>query len=140
MKVSGIEASRRPERLVAEGALLRLPIDVPDAPGAVSRPDRFAESLPPVPTGFDVTVSFSSPEVADEHGDAITLLGYSVVGVHASATPSAMLLVTQALLEAHPTYWRSLAALADAAYSLALGPALVLLDDVLRLHAGDVPR
>jgi hypothetical protein len=111
-----------------EGALLRLPIDE----------ERWAEHLPPVPVGYEVTASFSTELAAVEHGEALELLGYSVVGVNPrlSPVPSASLLVRQQLIEAHPTYWRSLAALSDAAYSLALGPPLALLTDVLALHAG----
>lgn len=111
-----------------EGALLRLPIDE----------ERWAEHVPPVPVGFEVTVSFSTEMAEVEHGEALELLGYAVVGVNPRLTPfpSASFLVNQRLIEAHPTYWRSLAALADAAYSLALGPPLALLTDVLALHAG----
>jgi hypothetical protein len=106
--------------------MLRLPIDDP----------HWGEVLPPVPTGFEVTVSFSSPALAGEHGEAVELLGYTPVGCHGGHVPSAMLLITQPLIEAYPKYWRHLAGRADAAYSLALGPPVRLLGDVLRLHVG----
>ena len=111
-----------------EGALLRLPIDE----------ERWAEHVPPVPVGFEVTVSFSTEAAVVEHGEALELLGYAVVGVNPRLTPmpSASFLVNQQLIEAHPKYWRSLARLSDAAYSLALGPPLKLLTDVLALHVG----
>lgn len=129
MKVSGLARPDDMPRSVPDGALLRLPIDEP----------HWAEQLPPVPAGFEVTASFSSAATADEHGEALELLGYTLVGVHVSPTRSAMLLVGQTLLETHPTYWRTLAALADAAYSLSLGPAVMLLHDVLRLHTSAPP-
>ena len=130
MKVSGLARPDEMPRSVPDGALLRLPIDEA----------HWAEQLPPVPAGFGVTASFSSAAAADEHGEALELLGYTLVGIHRAPMPSAMLLVGQALLESHPTYWRSLAALADAAYSLSLGPAVMLLNDVLRLHTAVPPR
>lgn len=130
MKVSGLARPENMPRSIPDGALLRLPIDEA----------HWAEQVPPVPAGFEVSASFSSAATADEHGEALELLGYSLVGIHSTPMRSAMLLVSQALLEAHPTYWRSLAALADAAYSLSLGPAVMLLDDVLRLHTGRPPR
>lgn len=117
-------AARRPP----EGALLRCILDS----------DRWAESLPPVPAGRIVTLSFTSAAAHVEHAEACELLGYTVVGIPPDGTvPSvsvADLLVTQDLIEAHPTWWRGLATHADRVYSLAHGPAVALLKDVLEPH------
>jgi hypothetical protein len=111
----------------SDGALVRL---------AVSG-DAWAEGIPPVPAGVDVTVTFTDAEAALVHGDALGLLGYRVVGVapHAAAAgPAADLLIPQAALEAHPRWWRALADQAERAYSLLLGPAAASLAEVLRAH------
>lgn len=109
-----------------DGALLRLAI----AGG------RWAEDLPPVPRGRVVTVTLSSATAADEHGEALALLGYRLAGV--SPRPSdatvAEVLVPQAVIEAHPRFWRSLADRAEQAFSLAHGPVLARLDAELRVH------
>ncbi len=123
---------QRREAAAPDGALLRLPVHSGD----------WAEHLPPVPAGCSVTVSFTSTAAADEHGDAVTLLGYVVVGVAADRQDrdddAAHVLVRQALLEAHPRYWRSLAAQADAAFSLALGPAQRVVAAVVARHVAGV--
>ena len=98
----------------------------------------WAEDIPPVPAGFDVTVSFGSETVADEHRDALELLGYTVVDVAVPADLSipgiADFLVLHDLMEQHPTYWRSLAVRADRAYHLALGPAAAAVAEVVAQH------
>jgi hypothetical protein len=110
------------------GALLRLPI----AGG------RWAEDLPPVPRGVDVTVSFSSEEAAAEHGDALALLGYRVVGVHhplpGAPGPCAALRVPGALIATRPRWWCALKGRADRSYALAFGPVARVFGDLLRLH------
>jgi hypothetical protein len=119
--------STAPARPLPAGALLRMEV----------RGDAWAESLPPVPEDADVSVSFTDPETALVHGEALALLGYRVVGVQphpASSGPTADFLVPQATLEAHRRWWRALVGQADRAYSLALGPAVASLSDVLRLH------
>ncbi len=98
----------------------------------------WAESVPPVPDGYRVTVSLPDGTGRDEHAEALGRLGYLVVDAApaASADPDcADFFVPQQLLEAHPTYWRSLADRADRAYSLALGPVRRLLGEVLAAHA-----
>ena len=98
----------------------------------------WAEGIPPVPNGCDVTVSFSSDALADEHGEALQLLGYRVVPTPPSmigtAPPIADFLISEALLEQHPTYWRSFASQATRAYNLAFGPAASLVADVIATH------
>jgi hypothetical protein len=98
----------------------------------------WAEGIPPVPSAFDVTVSFSTQALADEHGEALQLLGYRVVptpeGTVATTRPVADFLISEALLEQHPTYWRSMAAQATRAYNLAFGPAAALVADVVDAH------
>jgi hypothetical protein len=91
-----------------------------------------------VPDGHQVTVSFSTDVGAAHHGPALEQLGYRVVGVQSATVPAGVsiadFLVSQELLEAHPTWWRTLADLADRAFSLALGPVLASLAPVLRSH------
>lgn len=122
------------EPRLPDGAMLRLVV------GA----GHWAEDIPPVPAGHRVTVSFSSEGAAGEHADALSLLGYDIVGVQPLSMPIevgvADFLLDQRLLEAHPTYWRSLADQADKAFSLALGPVLSLLGDVLRAHVAHAAR
>ena len=111
-----------------DGALVRLPITG----------DRWAEDLPPVPRGFDVTMSFSTEDAAAVHGDAVGLLGYRVVGVHearAGDGPCADVLVPQALIAQRPRWWRALNARADRAFGLAFGPVAQAIADVLRVHS-----
>ncbi len=117
-----------PERRSREGALLRL--EIGEA--------RWAEQLPPVPLGCRVSVSFADAGDAAEHGEALGLLGYRVVATQPAKAVfgTADILVDQQVIDRHPTYWRSLAVLATRAYSLALGPAVSLLGDVLSAHAG----
>jgi hypothetical protein len=120
---------RAPLRPPPEGALLRLAV-VGDA---------WAEGLPPVPRGCEVTVSFTDAETALVHADALALLGYRVVGVQphrAAAGPRADFLIAEASLAAHVTWWRALADQAERAFCLAAGPVLLSLAAVLRLHRG----
>ena len=98
----------------------------------------WAEDIPPVPAGCAVTVSFGSEAAADEHREALELLGYAVVDVPVPADLSipgiADFLVLADLMEQHPTYWRSLALRADRAYHLALGPAAAAVAEVVARH------
>lgn len=110
-----------------DGALVRLPLSG----------DRWAEDLPPVPDGFDVSASFSSADDADVHGEALARLGYRVVGVcrtRDGGEPCADVLVPGALIAARPRFWRALRDRADRAFGLGFGPVAVLLADVLAAH------
>ncbi len=119
---------RRAATAPPDGALLRLPVHSRD----------WAEHLPPVPARRTITVSFTSAAAVGEHGDAVALLGYVVVGVAADpqvrGDDAAHVLVGQSVLEAHPRFWRSLSAQADAAFSLALGPAQRVVAAVVHRH------
>lgn len=122
-------APRRTHTPPPEGVLLRLLV----ADGS------WAEALPPVPGRHDVTVSFSCAEAAAEHAEALGLLGYRVVGVKALSSDVtgirlADFLIPPELPHEHPTWWRALADQADRAFSLALGPVLAMLGDVLEQH------
>jgi hypothetical protein len=104
---------------------------------------RWTDDLPPVPRGHEVTVSLSSPRVLRRDGDALRRLGYTIAGICPSP-PSAEtrpgladFLVRQETIEAHRTWWRTLADRAERTYSLSLGPVLVALADVLAVHLGD---
>jgi hypothetical protein len=113
---------------VCDGALLRL--EIGEA--------HWAEQLPPVPLGCRVSVSFADAGDAAEHGDALGLLGYRVVAAQPdkAMAGTADILVNQQVIDRHPAYWRSLVVLATRAYSLALGPAVSMLGDVLSAHTG----
>jgi hypothetical protein len=112
----------------AEAVLTR--VVVPDGP--------WAEDVPPVPAGFDVTVSFGSQDLADEHGDALALLGYRVIRIPPVTAvplpPAADFLVSLDLIEQHPTYWRSLAGKGARAYDLRMGPAAAAVAEVVAAH------
>lgn len=119
----------RPIAPDVEGVLVRFV--VADGP--------WAEDIPPVPEGFTVTVSFGSENVAAEHAEALGLLGYRVVELppqlQLTVSRIADFLVSQEVMERHPTYWRSLATRATRAYHLALGPAAALVADIVEVHA-----
>jgi len=107
------------------GALVRLPL----APGP------WAESLPPVPDGHVVTVSFSSGVATAEHSDALGLLGYRVVdGPEEPGDEMAWMLVSSALATEHPAWWQALRAGCDRVYALKMGPVLRTLEPLLRAH------
>ena len=121
-------AAVRPIAPQVDGVLVRFV--VPDGP--------WAEDLPPVPDGFEVTVTFGSENVAHEHAEALTLLGYTVVelppNLQLAISHVADFLVSAELMERHPTYWRSVAGRAARAYHLALGPAAALVADIVDVH------
>jgi hypothetical protein len=98
----------------------------------------WAEDIPPVPQGYDVTVTFGSENVLHEHAEALTLLGYTVVelppALQLTVSHIADFLVSAELMECHPTYWRSIAGRATRAYHLALGPAAALVADIVDVH------
>jgi hypothetical protein len=108
------------------GALVRLAIEH----------DCWAEELPPLPAGHAVTVAFSTEDVAVEHAEAIERLGYQVVGAHGTTDipPTADFLVSEALIESHPAWWRALTDRADEVYVLELGPVRRALSPALRVH------
>lgn len=108
-----------------DGALLRFSLPA----GA------WAENVPPVPGGATATVTFSSEQAEAEHGDALRLLGYTVLGVLAP-TPgrtsltgmepgeTAEMLVSRAVLERHVTWFRSLLSQSAKAFDLSMGPVV----------------
>ncbi len=119
---------RTAQRVEVDGIVLRMAVPT----------GHWAEEIPPVPDTFTVTVSFGSETLADEHRDALELLGYRVVDEPAPADRSlpdcAHFLVGAELMEQHPTYWRSLAEHASRAYHLGLGPAAAAVADVTAVH------
>jgi hypothetical protein len=118
--------SGRQPATVEDSALVRLPV----APGA------WAESLPPVPDGYAVTVSLSSAALAEEHGEALALLGYDVVDGPEDPPDSsvAWMLVSASLAQAHPTWWGRVRHLSDGVFRLAMGPAVRRYEALLRAH------
>jgi hypothetical protein len=126
---SALPASRASESAIGEphddpGALIRLPVG--HGP--------WAESLPPAPGGHRVTVSFSSPALAEEHGEAVELLGYLVVPGPDGDDDVAWLLVPAPLARAHPIWWTTIRSRSDAVYRLAMGPVMRQLAAVLAPH------
>ena len=106
--------------------LLRLRIDGGD----------WSEHLPPVPAGHDVSVSFTSAVSSRNHGDALAELGYRVVGVVGAPNGGefADLVLREGTAEECPSWWRAVAALAERAYPLALGPAARACAPVVERH------
>ena len=115
--------SRRQTDDVPDGALLRFSLP----------PGPWAESIPPVPAGATATVSFSTDQAEAEHGEALRLLGYVVVGVvvgpDESGADSAELLIAREALDRHATWFRSLLSQSTRAFDLSMGPVLVALRD-----------
>lgn len=114
-------ASRPPD-----GVLLRVSVPATD-PWA---------GFPRVPGDSDVSVSFSTT-AAGRDAAALTVLGYRTVGVPPGDGPpgqTADFLVSQAVIERHPHWWRSLAERSDRIFSLAMGPVQAAFADLLRTH------
>ena len=136
----GRTGSRRPTTGSARtsdpsGALVRLPV----VTGA------WAESIPPVPDGHVVTVSFSTAAAAEEHAEAFALLGYRVVGTGPldtrpprrpadSGHPVAWLVVSGGLARRHHLWWEGVRDHADGVFVLSMGPVVARFADVLRAH------
>lgn len=128
----------RPTLLRGQGTSVR----VNELRGTLARvvidSERWAESLPPVPSGHRVTVAFPTQDLAAEHAEAVALLGYCVVGAHEDGDEpeAADFLVPDALMESHPAWWRALARLSANVYVLHLGPVRWALAHVLNAHLG----
>lgn len=131
----GVVVPASPARGAAAGeqggeaaALVRLPV----------QDGEWAESLPPAPGSYRVTASLSSAALADEHGEALTLLGYVLVDGPAildrAAGDVAWLVVSEALALGHPRWWASVRSLSDAVYRLDLGPVRRRFTAVLEPH------
>jgi hypothetical protein len=111
----------------SDRALVRLPV----VPGP------WAEALPPVPNGREVTVSFSSPGARLEHAATLELLGYRVVGdTPRPDTPdgTAWMLVASEVAAGHPRWWAGVRACADAVYRTAMGPVRAWAEPITRAH------
>ena len=111
----------------SDRALVRLPV----APGP------WAEALPPVPDGREVTVSFASAGLELEHTATLELLGYRMVGHTPRAgapAGSAWMLVDAEVAAAHPRWWAGVRACADAVYRVALGPVRAWAEPITAAH------
>lgn len=103
---------------------------------AITSP-RWAESIPPVPTGLRVTVAFSDPEVEGEHADAVALLGYEVVGsvdVEPVEAPAADFLIPRTACDRWPLWRDQILGAGGRVWDLAFGPAAVVLGHALSVH------
>ena len=100
----------------------------------------WARALPRVPSGHLVTVSASSDVLAGDRAEA-EQRGYRFAGVVRPGllpddVDAVHVLVSHALAEAEPRWWRQLTGGADRVLPLAFGPVLRLLRDVVALHLG----
>lgn len=126
----GVTGGGRPRPDDPPGALVRLPV----VTGA------WAESIPPVPDGHVVTVSFSTPAATEEHADAFALLGYRVVAAPDApdgpkgAVPVAWLVVAGGLARRHPLWWAGVRDHADGVFVLSMGPVVARFATVLQAH------
>lgn len=124
---TGRGTASRDERDEGEtGVLVRLPVSA----GA------WAEALPPAPHRARVTVSLSTPALADEHGETLDLLGYVLVDgpPHTGGPAVAWLVVDAAVTGRHGRWWASVRSLADAVFPLAMGPVLRRYGRLLEAH------
>lgn len=112
-------------------AVVRLPVDGTD----------WADNLPPVPAGHDVSVSFTETASWAHHGPVLDRLGYRVVDRAGDGSVGEWvdMVVYDDLPGAHPSWWRAVTTLADRVLPLAFGPAAMACADVLTAH-GAVPR
>lgn len=97
------------------------------------------DQLPALPPGDEVTVSVSDAALRAVPSDTLARTGYRIVGVHPwrAATDghgTVDLLVTAAIADRHPRWWRDLLAVADRAFDLRLGPVQRVLGQEIALH------
>jgi len=95
-----------------------------------------------VPDGHVVTVSFSTAEAADTHGDALRLLGFTLVErptpvPGGAGAEVALMVVSSGLAQQHPAWFAEVRDRSDRVYVLAMGPVAALFAPVLRAHLGD---
>ena len=109
--------------------LLRIPVASP----------RWAETIPPTPTGVSVTVAFSSADVEAEHGDALALLGYRSVGLIPSdgdvPPPTVDLLLTRSACDRWPLWRDQLMNAGGRVWDLGFGPVAMMLAPAVAVHA-----
>lgn len=103
-----------------------------DSPSWISR-------VPPLPRGEVVTVSVSEPSLREVPSQDLRRCGYRIVGVHpwrpaTDGHGTVDLLVTAALIDTWPSWWRQLLSVADRAFDLRLGPVQRVLGQELALH------
>lgn len=114
--------------------LLRLPVDGTD----------WSDHLPPAPADHDVSASCSDRSTWARLRPGLVALGYRAVDEPADPTPTGEIVVDlvlrDGLVEARPTWWRAVAALADRAYPLLLGPAARRWSVLLAAHEATADR
>lgn len=107
--------------------LVRIPVTAPD----------WAESLPPMPDGADITVAFSDADVEAEHGDAVALLGYLSVGAIptlADMPPSIDLLMPRAAADRWPRWRDEVLSSGGRVWDLAFGPVAMMMASTVGVH------
>lgn len=107
--------------------LLRIPVGSP----------RWAEGLPPRPSGATVTVAYSDADVEAEHGDAMALLGYTSVGVRPPSrdtTPSVDLLLPRSECDRWPLWRDQLLSAGGRVWDLGFGPVAAMLGPTVAVH------
>lgn len=115
---------------LAPAVLLRLRVDGLD----------WSDHVPPAPRGHDVSVSFTSARSRARHAGALGDLGYRVVAVPETDRRGGQDEFVDVVLrgeaaEEQPSWFRALAALAERAYPLALGPAARMWAPLISRHA-----
>jgi hypothetical protein len=94
-------------------------------------------ALPPVPSGWTLTVSLGHPALLPIPHEDLHSRGYEVVGVATARAPvgrSVDVLVPATLRAAHPDWWARLGRRASRIFDLQLGPVLAVLGSQLALH------
>lgn len=104
---------------------------------AAHGPD-WIERVPTAPRGESITVSVSDVALRDVPSSRLLASGYRIVGVHpwrgAGEGGSVDLLVTAAVIDRWPAWWRELIHVADRAFDLRLGPVQRVMGQELALH------
>lgn len=137
---SATSATPRDENVTSRtpAVLLRLRIDGTD----------WAEHVPPVPQDHDVSVSFASGRSRARHSRSLGELGYRIVEINHAVDVAGGgsaggggndgefvdMVLRIGAVEKHPSWWRALAALAERAYPLALGPAARMWSPLVAQH------
>lgn len=129
---------RRRDDPTPTAAVVPFPVDNPPLLvriPATSGP--WAETLPPLPSGAQVTVAFSDADVETEHGEALALLGYQSVGILPPAPDrpaSVDLLIPRGEADRWPRWRDGLLGAGGRVWDLAFGPVAAQLGPAVAVH------